>query len=173
MSEPLCDYGIPHRWAIVLRERERLLGLARGRLGAGGDAEDCVQEAMIRVATYDRLDETRLSALLTTVTLRLCVDSLRRSTRDANLARRSWQGGAIAQAESAEYRICERAAGRWLLGYVERLGTREREVLLARASGLSTAEAACELAISHKSAESAFTRARRRLRTAYEQEMDR
>ncbi|MGF7239137.1 MAG: sigma factor-like helix-turn-helix DNA-binding protein, partial [Frankia sp.] len=46
---------------------------------------------------------------------------------------------------------------------VETLHGRERQVLLARAAGKSTREAAQDLSISVKAAEGAFTRGRARL----------
>lgn len=72
-----------------------------------------------------------------------------------------------------EHRVCERAAGAWLLTQMTGLGERERDVLLSRARGLSTAETANALEITYKSAESAFTRARSRMRVLYHEEMAR
>ncbi|WNI17986.1 RNA polymerase sigma factor [Actinacidiphila sp. ITFR-21] len=162
-----------HRWALVLAERERLLRLVAGRLGRTADVEDCVQEALIRAATYDRLDEARVGALLTTITLRLCVDQQRRTSRDQRLAVRVRYVHGSDRGPDVENQTCERAAGRWLLEQLSKLGVRERQVMLARADGMSTAEAAQALNITHKSAESAFTRARSRLRSLYQEEMAR
>lgn len=50
-----------------------------------------------------------------------------------------------------EHRARERAAGAWLLTQVTGLGNRERDVLRARARGLSTAETANALQITYKS----------------------
>ncbi|NGN67996.1 sigma-70 family RNA polymerase sigma factor [Streptomyces sp. A7024] len=157
------------RWTLVVRERERLLRLARTRLGSTPDAEDCVQEAMIRAATFERLDETRVGPLLTTITLRLCVDQHRRRAREQRMLR----GHTAPVGEDVASRLCEQAAGAWLLEQTVALGVREREVLLARASGLTPTETARHLRISVKSAESAFTRARKQLRTRYHAEMSR
>jgi RNA polymerase sigma-70 factor (ECF subfamily) len=132
---------------------------------------------MIRAATFERLDATRVGALLTTITLRLCVDQQRRLLREQRLAGRVMtvtgavgRGGTESDAESG---VCERSAGSWLLRQAASLSLRERQVILARAEGMTTAEAADALRITHKSAESAFTRARSRLRTLYHQEMAR
>lgn len=158
----------------MLAERERLLRLATSRLGRAADAEDCVQEAMIRAATFEALDESRVAALLTTITLRLCVDHQRGVQRDGRLAGRVGTLHRPPETGSdIEHGVCERAAGAWLLTQTTALGTRERDVLLARARGLSNAETAHALRITHKSAESAFTRARSRLRSLYHQEMAR
>ncbi|WP_159056205.1 RNA polymerase sigma factor [Streptomyces sp. DSM 15324] len=168
-------YRDHRRWALVLAERERLLRLAKGRLGRSADAEDCVQEAMIRAVTFEALDESRVAALLTTITLRLCVDHQRGTQRDRRLADRAHllHRNDPGTGSEVEHRTCERAAGAWLLTQVPALGRREREVLLARARGLSTAETATALRITYKSAESAFTRARSRMRSVYHEEMAR
>jgi RNA polymerase sigma factor (sigma-70 family) len=165
-----------HRWGLVWRERERLLRLARARLGPGPDAEDCVQEALIRAAVHDDLDEDRVGALLTTITLRLCVDHHRRQVRERRAVSLVGvhaavpTGGAVSE---AEHDVCEQAVGRWLLHQAARLGEREQQVLLARARGLSATEAARTLRITPKAAESAYTRARGRLRLMYQAEMAR
>ncbi|WP_307825099.1 sigma-70 family RNA polymerase sigma factor [Streptomyces sp. M2CJ-2] len=164
-----------HRWSLVLAERERLLRLATSRLGHTTDAEDCVQEAMIRAVTFEALDESRVAALLTTITLRLCVDHQRGTQRDRRLAHRVQilRRSEPDTGSEVEHRVCERAAGAWLLTQVTGLGNRERDVLLARARGMSTSETANALEITYKSAESAFTRARSRLRVLYHEEMAR
>ncbi|MFF7360779.1 sigma-70 family RNA polymerase sigma factor [Streptomyces sp. NPDC008125] len=164
-----------HRWNLVLAERERLLRLATSRLGRTSDAEDCVQEAMIRAVSFEALDESRVAALLTTITLRLCVDHQRGTQRDRRLAVRVQilRRPEPDPGSEVEHRVCNRAAGAWLLTQLTGLGNRERDVLLARARGLSTAETANALQITYKSAESAFTRARSRLRVLYHQEMAR
>lgn len=162
-----------HRWLLVLAERERLLRLVAGRLGRSADAEDCVQEALIRAATYDPLDEDRVGALLTTITLRLCVDQQRRTSRDERLAVRVRYVHGSDRGPDVESQTCEQAAGSWLLDQISSLGAREQQVMRARADGMSVAEAAQALNITHKSAESAFTRARSRLRVLYQEEMSR
>ena len=87
LSHPCTEKErLRRRWNLVLAERERLLRLATSRLGRTTDAEDCVQEAMIRAVTFDALDESRVAALLTTITLRLCVDLQRGTQRDRRLA---------------------------------------------------------------------------------------
>lgn len=59
---------------MVLPHRQRLLRLARLRAASPADAEDCVQEALLRVATHARLDQKRVGGLLTTIVLNLCAD---------------------------------------------------------------------------------------------------
>lgn len=71
-------------WLMVWSHRERLHRLAVSRCATTADAEDCVQEAMLRVAARSDLDPTRLGGFLTTVLINLCVDS----HRDRNRSRR-------------------------------------------------------------------------------------
>jgi RNA polymerase sigma-70 factor, ECF subfamily len=58
-------------------ERARLTRLAARILGSSKDADDVVQEAWLRFARTDAIDEP--SAWLTTVVTRLCLDTLRRN----------------------------------------------------------------------------------------------
>ena len=60
--------------ALVLEHRKRLQRLVRTRLPEPCDAEDVVQEALIRAVCFADLDEARVGALLTTTALRLCAD---------------------------------------------------------------------------------------------------
>lgn len=148
------------RWELILPHRERLLNIATRRLPSRYDAEDCVHEALLRCALFDGLDERRTGAFLTTTVLRLCADHHRLAARRERAINRL---GAPATHPGHEDQVCESAAGNWLLHLVQLLGGRERMVLLARANGLSTAEAARRYGITLKSAESAFTRGRARL----------
>jgi RNA polymerase sigma-70 factor, ECF subfamily len=62
--------------SLLERERPRLLSLAYQLLGGASDAEDVVQEALIR-ATQATSRIEHLGAWLTTVTTHLCLDHLR------------------------------------------------------------------------------------------------
>src|SRR5262249_51857085 len=61
------------------RERPHLLGVAYRLLGSMSDAEDVVQEALLRAGERDDLRSLR--AFLTTVVTRLCLDELRSARR--------------------------------------------------------------------------------------------
>lgn len=154
------------RWELILPHRERLLSVAARRLPSRYDAEDCVHEALLRCALFDGLDERRAGAFLTSTVLRLCVDHHRRAARSERAFRRL---STPAADPGHEEQVCESAAGNWLLHLAQFLSSRERMVLLARADGLSTAEAAQHYGITLKSAESAFTRARARLLHYYQE----
>ncbi|MFG3437638.1 RNA polymerase sigma factor [Nonomuraea sp. NPDC047897] len=69
-----------------MAHRPRLLALA-ARMGAGADAEDVVQDALLRTATFAGLEEERAWPFLATVTARLVVDHHRRTTREQVLRR--------------------------------------------------------------------------------------
>ncbi|WP_030266127.1 RNA polymerase sigma factor [Streptomyces violens] len=137
--------------------------LARRRLPSAQDAEDCVQETMVRAAAHSALDRNRLGPFLTSVALRLCIDFY----RDVERRRRLLQRAALPDEPwTTEEDVCDEDFGRWLLAQVRQLHGREQEVILARAAGISTAEFARRHNISIKAAEGAFTRGRARLRMA-------
>lgn len=151
-------------WDLVLPHRQRLLGIACRRLPSREDAEDCVQEALIRAACAAGLDVARVGQYVTSVLLRLCVDHLRALAAGQRARARLSRE----EAHSApEEDICDHAEAGWIRAHVvDRLTEREREVLWARVDGLSTREAAERLNISGKAAEAALTRARSRIRLA-------
>jgi RNA polymerase sigma factor (sigma-70 family) len=59
------------------KERSRLRGVAYRMLGSLPEAEDAVQEAWLRLSRADASSVDNLSAWLTTVTSRVCLDMLR------------------------------------------------------------------------------------------------
>ncbi|MDQ3789874.1 MAG: sigma-70 family RNA polymerase sigma factor [Actinomycetota bacterium] len=64
------------------QQRGRLVAIAYRMLGSRADAEDAVQEAWLRLARQDTAAIENLTAWLTTVVGRICVDMLRsRNTR--------------------------------------------------------------------------------------------
>lgn len=97
------------------KERARLRGVAYRMLGSLPEAEDAVQEAWLRLSRADASSVDNLSAWLTTVTSRVCLDMLRsrKSRREDAL-----QDGAPEPAVTAEEAI-------------------ERETLLADSVGLA------------------------------------
>lgn len=151
------------RWDLVLAHRQRLLRLARTK--GATDLEDCVQEALLRVATHPRLDEQRVAGLLTTVLLRLCVDQHRATVRLRAAAPRlaapdHTTGG-------ADDTVCDNAEAAWLRSCVQDLPDRERQVIQRRAAGLTAQQTATDLGVTYKAAEGALTRARTRLHATW------
>jgi RNA polymerase sigma factor (sigma-70 family) len=165
-SQPSRGSPAADRWELVLAHQDRLHRLVRARLRDPHDVEDCVHETLVRAACFADLDESRIGAFLTTTALRLCVDHHRGRQRQRQLCIRIAAHGPAPGHEEA---VCDRHLGGWLLAQIRRLPNRERQVLLARASGMSTAEAAVRFQISPKAAEGAFTRGRARLRRLCEQ----
>jgi len=155
---------VSENWELVLPHRERLLRIARRRLPTLEDAEDCVQEALIRAACAARLDVARVGQYMTSVLIRLCVDHMRTLAAGQRALTRSHGEH---RDPPPEEDICDLAEASWIRErVVGRLTVREQDVLLARADGLSTREAAQRLNISGKAAEAALTRARARIRVA-------
>lgn len=151
------------RWDSVLPHRQRLLRLARSK--GAIDPEDCVQEALLRVATHPGLDEQRVAGLLTTVLLRLCVDQHRATVRLRAAAPRlatpdHTTGG-------ADDTVCDNAEAAWLRSCVQDLPDRERQVIQRRAVGLTARQTAADLGVTYKAAEGALTRARTRLQATW------
>src|SRR5688500_16910335 len=117
------DVNLADRWAIVLPHRDRLRILARSRGLSPHDAEDCVQETLLRAVTFAGLDPDRVDSFLTTVCLRLCADAHRHHVRSARLGVRVAMGD-VAGAGPDE-RVCDESEARWLLGVASRLAGRE------------------------------------------------
>jgi RNA polymerase sigma factor (sigma-70 family) len=155
------------RWALVLPHRERLLTLARRRCASLQDAEDCVQDAMIRVVRFLELDPDRTGPLLTTVVVRMCVD-LHRSHQLQQRAVHRLAARQAALYPSHEDAVCDLDVARVASRMLQALPSREREILAARARGATLLEAATTLGISYKAANSAYARARARLQSALE-----
>jgi RNA polymerase sigma-70 factor (ECF subfamily) len=153
---------VARRWTLVSEHRDRLLRIARARVRPA-DADDVVQEAMLRCVEYPLLDESRVGALLTTLTMRLCVDLHRTRIRELRA------GTAVLHREVAEpgpeESVCDRAEAEWVSGIAATLPPRQREALALRAEGVAVAEAAHAMHLSYKAFESTLSRARRSLRS--------
>ncbi|HEV2891395.1 MAG TPA: sigma-70 family RNA polymerase sigma factor [Frankiaceae bacterium] len=155
-----CD--APRRWTLAAAHRERLLGIARTRVAVAADAEDVVSEAMLLCVLYVGLDEARIASLLTTLTLRLCVNQHRLRARELRA------GTAVLTREIAdvgpEDAVCDRAEAEWVASLAQTLPHRQREALRLKASGLDVTDAALTMDLSYKAVESALSRGRSSLR---------
>lgn len=154
------------RWAAVYAHRERLLRVARARLADANDAEDCVQEAMLRCVEFTDLDEERLGQFLTSVTVRLCADVHRGRARGDRL--RTRLTSYLATEPGPEEDVCDRAESAWLSRFLDALTPRQRAIVEARAEGLSCVAVAERVAVSSTAVESSMARVRRSLRVALE-----
>lgn len=122
------------QWELVLAHRPRLVALAR-QCGAGDDAEDVVQEALVRAATFDRLDPDRVGAFLSTVVARLVVDRHRRAARDYLLSRHA---RLISRPRDFADEVCDRDEARWAVRLVAaQLPSALHALLASRARGAS------------------------------------
>jgi RNA polymerase sigma-70 factor (ECF subfamily) len=155
------------RWALLAAHRDRLVRVADRRLSPGGDPEDCAHDALLRCDTITEVDPEHVGALLTTIVVRLCIDTERRTRAGAAAtaryaARRAVETDAIEQVD-------DDAEARWLASLVDTLAPIERAVVRARADGHTVGETAERLGLTYKAVEGALTRARRKLRATTRQ----
>ncbi|MBC2902450.1 RNA polymerase sigma factor [Streptomyces cupreus] len=152
------------RWQRIWAHREQLLRVARRRSASAQDAEDAVYEAMARAAERPHLDDDRLGAWLTSVTVRLCVDRYRQLNRDAGICRRAGAMLTVPSAVPYDEALCDRAEAQWLALQGARLPAQQAEALRLKAEDLDVAQVAQLMGVTYKAAESLLGRARRALR---------
>ncbi|MFG2755540.1 sigma-70 family RNA polymerase sigma factor [Streptomyces wuyuanensis] len=152
------------RWQRAWSHREDLLKVARRRSISAEDAEDAVHEAMLRAAENPHLDDERLGAWLTTVTMRLCVDRYRQVNREAEV--RSSPRLVAPRPAPLEEVVCDRAEARWLAVRSGELPARQAEALRLKSEDLDVGEVAREMGLSYRTVESLLARARRTLRAS-------
>ncbi|MET8023238.1 RNA polymerase sigma factor [Streptomyces avermitilis] len=152
------------RWQRMWSHREQLLKVARRRSMSPEDAEDAVHEAMLRAAERPDLDDERLGAWLTTVTMRLCVDRYRQVNREAEVHRspRLAAPGPVPVEEA----VCDRAEARWLAVRSGELPARQAEALRLKSEDLDVGQVAVRMGLSYRTVESLLARARRTLRSS-------
>jgi len=145
----------PHRAQAVAAVQRAMHGTI--------DAEDCVQEATMRLAWREDLDPTRVRALLTRAAVHIAIDRLRSRRREERAMARLG-ADLTSRTISPEDVVADRAEVERLMAAVDTLPRRERQVMRMRLSGLSVMETAKLLGLSHKSVEGMYTRARARVR---------
>jgi RNA polymerase sigma factor (sigma-70 family) len=152
------------RWERMWSHREQLLRMARRRSMSLEDAEDAVHEAMLRAAERPDLDEERLGAWLTTVTMRLCVDRHRQVNREAEVHRSPTliAPGPVPVDEA----VCDRAEAKWLAVRSGELPARQAEALRLKSEDLDVGQVAVRMGLSYRTVESLLARARRTLRAS-------
>ncbi|MFF8275695.1 RNA polymerase sigma factor [Streptomyces lateritius] len=158
------DHTAHLRWQRMWSHREQLLKVARRRSMSAEDAEDAVQEAMLRGAQNTHLDEARLGAWLTTVTMRLCVDRHRQVRREAEVgsAPKLMAPGPV----PVEEVVCDRAEARWVAYRSRELPARQAEALRLKSEDRDVEQIAREMGLSSRAVESLLARARRTLRNS-------
>ncbi|MEV6650818.1 sigma-70 family RNA polymerase sigma factor [Streptomyces sp. NPDC051219] len=152
------------RWQRAWSHREQLLKVARRRSMSPEDAEDAVHEAMLRAAENPHLDDERLGAWLTTVTVRLCVDRYRQVNREAEV--RSSPRLIAPGPAPVEEVVCDRAEAKWLAVRSGELPARQAEALRLKSEDLDVGQVADEMGLTYQAVESLLARARRTLRTS-------
>jgi RNA polymerase sigma-70 factor (ECF subfamily) len=152
---------------VALAERPRLLGLAYRMIGSYSDAEDVVQDAMLRIHRAPAADIASPAAYLTTITTRLAIDHL----RSARVRRESYVGpwlpepiAADPAPDAASSAIISDTLSMAFLVLLERLGPSERAVLVLHdVFAYSHAEIGAMLDRSEASSRQLLRRARQRL----------
>ncbi|MDC0768311.1 sigma-70 family RNA polymerase sigma factor [Streptomyces sp. HD] len=155
-------HGTDERWRLMWSHREQLLKVARRRSMSAEDAEDAVHEAMLRAAERPDLDDERLAAWLTTVTMRLCVDRYRQVNREAEV--RTSPTLVAPGPVPVEEAVCDRAEAKWLAVRSGELPARQAEALRLKSEDLDVGQVAVRMGLSYRTVESLLARARRTLR---------
>ncbi len=155
------------RWRRIWASRTLLLTVAR-RHGDAHNAEDVVQEAMLRAAEHPEVDDDRLQAWLVAVTTRLCIDGHRRRSSETRRWERASRRAMVEQPEQhPEEQVCDRSEAVWAASLAaELLPPRQVEALQLTAAGCDVKQVASELGVNYRAAESLLARARRTLRAA-------
>ncbi|MEA2217553.1 MAG: hypothetical protein QOJ35_179 [Solirubrobacteraceae bacterium] len=158
----LAGEGHERAFAVLVeRYRRPLLAFVRG-LGAGGRAEDIVQQALLQawVALHEGTEVEHVRGWLHQIA--------RRATWRAAAAPASLQlTSALAATTDTERDVERRLEARWLLGELERLPQRQRDALVQTAlQGRSSPEVAGQLGLTENALRQLLFRARTTLRAA-------
>jgi RNA polymerase sigma-70 factor (ECF subfamily) len=150
-------------------ERKRLTHVAYRMLGRWSEAEDAVQDAYLRWQAADHAAIATPAAWLTTVTVRLCLDRMRRAKASREVYVGPWLPEPILTMEGGERREAEMEsfADDLSLGLMvlERLGPEERAAFILReAFDSSYAEIAAALGKNEPAVRQLISRARERVR---------
>jgi len=150
--------------ALIARHLPKMMTLARRMLGDGGEAEDAVQDAFMRLWTHAvrwRPGAAKFETWLYRVTLNQCYDRLRRRT-----AARLEEAADVADpAADPERELGEADTSDAVGKAVSELPERQRAaILLCHYQGCGNIEAAEILGISVEALESLLSRGRRALR---------
>jgi RNA polymerase sigma-70 factor (ECF subfamily) len=152
----------------VRRVRPRLHRYAIRRLGDAHEAEELVQEALLRAYTHREqlLTEEDLSAWATVVTGRLVIDRLRVRGRSTSMA--DVPEGSRVGRDTADV-VVARDEARTALDALDAMPARQASLLWAReVEGKSYEELCQQFAMTEPAVRSVLTRARKALRREYE-----
>ena len=147
-------------WELLEAHRHALTTFLRGKCPREDDVEDCVQEAMLRVAQLPDLDHRRLRGLLKTVAYNVAMDMHRdRRRQSAAFARIG-----TLQSPAPDVVALDSCEARSLAAHARHLSPRERAALRGRADGFAPHETAALLGDTPRSVHLALSRARTSLR---------
>lgn len=153
---------LSERLARLEQFRPMLIRTANRHSASRHDAQDAVQDALLRVAGVDDLDWARVEGLLVTVVRNICIDQIRASqrrvSRDDRYARCM---PAISDAGTED--IFDRAEAAWFRQKLTHLVPQERRIIELLADGQPLVDIARSEGISYKAAHSSLSRARRTL----------
>ncbi|WP_203182650.1 sigma-70 family RNA polymerase sigma factor [Streptomyces pratensis] len=166
MSDPRTARrpGVPgNRWELIWSHRDELLEIARSRSSSTEEAEDAVQEAMIRAVEDPDVQYGRVRSWLRLATVRACADRHRQVTRERELSESL--SAAPVEPFLVEEAACDRAEARWLADRsAELLPARQAQALRLQAQDLDVGQVARTMGLSYRATESLLARARRSLR---------
>lgn len=151
-------------------ERKRLTHVAYRMLGRWSEAEDTVQDAYLRWQAADHASIETPAAWLTTVTVRLCLDRIRRAKASREVYVGPWLPEPILTMEGGERREADMESfaddlSLGLMTVLERLGPEERAAFILReAFDSSYAEIAAALGKNEPAVRQLISRARERVR---------
>jgi RNA polymerase sigma-70 factor (ECF subfamily) len=143
------------RWAALVTHRESVVRLARRR-GAGADAEDVAQEALLRAASHPGLDLARAYSYLAKVASNLVIDMHRRSAREQQLRTHA---GLIPRPCPSDEDVEERDLARHAARLVSNLPPDLRSILFLRRDGATWSQVGAQLGQRPTTAEMRYRRA--------------
>jgi RNA polymerase sigma-70 factor (ECF subfamily) len=151
------------------QQRGRLVAIAHRMLGSRADAEDAVQEAWLRLARQDTAAIENLTAWLTTVVGRICVDVLRsRNTRPEVPYEERLPEIVVTEDEPEEDSLLAESVGLALLVVLDTLRPAERlAFVLHDMFGVPFDEIATIVGKSADAAKMLASRARRKVRDTH------
>jgi RNA polymerase sigma-70 factor (ECF subfamily) len=150
---------------LVGEQSPRLLRFARAMLLGTAEAEEVVQEALVRLWQQAETwqPQGRISTWLHQVTYRLCIDTLRR--RRPSVGLEAIENDLQDDEPVPDERLIRLDEARTVQAAIERLPERQRTaILLCHFQNLSQAEAATIMGVGESAYESILARARRKLR---------
>jgi RNA polymerase sigma factor (sigma-70 family) len=147
-------------WELLEAHRHALTSYLRGKCPSEEDVEDCVQEAIMRVAQLRDVDARRLRGLLKTVAYNVAMDLHRDGRRQAAALARIGVDHPVAPDVVA----LDSWEARRLAEHARRLSFRERAALRGRIEGFAPHETAALIGDSPRSIHLALSRARTSLR---------